>query len=137
MRARMNRMNHLATLPLRALIRAYQLVLSPWLGARCRFHPSCSAYAGEALQRHGLLRGGWLATKRIGRCHPWGGSGVDPVPAVSPSPLSPAVPPRPPSPVSTTVPHAPTSSPASAASRASTPGRSTRGTGPDHPARHV
>jgi len=135
----MNRMNHLATLPLRAFIRAYQLVLSPWLGARCRFHPSCSAYAGEALQRHGLLRGGWLAAKRIGRCHPWGGSGVDPVPTVSPrpaSPLSPAMPPRPPSPLSTTVPHAPTSSPASAASstasRASTPRP-----GPDHPARHV
>lgn len=121
----MNRMNHLATLPLRALIRAYQLVLSPWLGARCRFHPSCSAYAGEALQRHGLLRGGWLAAKRIGRCHPWGGSGVD---------LVPTVPARPPSPLSTTVSHASTSSPASAASstplRASTPR-------PDHPARHV
>lgn len=128
----MNRMNHLATLPLRALIRAYQLVLSPWLGARCRFHPSCSAYAGEALQRHGLLRGGWLAAKRIGRCHPWGGSGVDPVPTVSP-----AMPPRPVSPLSATVPHAPTSSPASAASRASTPRRSTRGPDPDHPARHV
>lgn len=61
-------------------IRAYRLALSPWLGMQCRFQPTCSAYALEALERHGALRGGWLALRRVGRCHPWGGSGFDPVP---------------------------------------------------------
>lgn len=62
------------------LIRAYQFLLSPLLGPRCRFTPGCSAYAVEALALHGPLHGAWLATKRIARCHPWGGEGVDPVP---------------------------------------------------------
>jgi putative membrane protein insertion efficiency factor len=62
------------------LVRVYQVLLSPLLGGRCRFHPSCSAYALEALRLHGLLRGGGLALRRIGRCHPFGGSGYDPVP---------------------------------------------------------
>lgn len=62
------------------LVRGYQLLLSPFLGRNCRFVPSCSAYAREALACHGLLRGGWLTLRRIGRCHPWGGSGYDPVP---------------------------------------------------------
>lgn len=66
----------LAALP----IRAYRLILSPLLGPHCRYHPSCSAYALEALRRHGALRGGGLALRRIARCHPWGGSGVDEVP---------------------------------------------------------
>ena len=61
-------------------VRAYRLLVSPWLGANCRYHPTCSAYALEALARHGALRGGWLALRRIARCHPWGGSGVDEVP---------------------------------------------------------
>lgn len=67
-------------------VRAYRLVLSPLLGPRCRFHPSCSAYAIEALATHGAIRGGRLALWRIARCHPWGGSGVDPVPDPHPSP---------------------------------------------------
>jgi uncharacterized protein len=61
-------------------IRAYRLVLSPWIGHACRFQPTCSAYALEALERHGALRGGWLALRRIARCHPFGGSGIDNVP---------------------------------------------------------
>ncbi len=61
-------------------IRFYQYVISPWLGPNCRFLPTCSAYAIEALERHGLLRGSWLALRRISRCHPFGGHGYDPVP---------------------------------------------------------
>jgi putative membrane protein insertion efficiency factor len=61
-------------------VRAYRLILSPWVGHGCRFQPSCSAYALEALDRHGALKGGWLTMRRISRCHPWGGSGFDPVP---------------------------------------------------------
>ena len=61
-------------------VRAYRLVLSPWVGQACRFQPTCSAYAIEALERHGALRGGVLAVRRILRCHPWGGSGIDDVP---------------------------------------------------------
>jgi hypothetical protein len=60
-------------------IRAWRL-LSVHLPARCRYEPSCSQYALEALERHGALRGSWLAVRRIGRCHPWGGFGLDPVP---------------------------------------------------------
>ena len=62
------------------LIRLYQLTLSPWLGLQCRYEPTCSKYAAEALTRHGVRRGVWLAAKRLGRCHPWGRSGYDPVP---------------------------------------------------------
>ncbi|MCG9125850.1 membrane protein insertion efficiency factor YidD [Laribacter hongkongensis] len=63
-----------------ALIRFYQLAISPWLPPRCRYQPTCSQYAIEAVQKHGALKGGWLALRRIGRCHPWGRSGYDPVP---------------------------------------------------------
>jgi len=66
---------------LRGLIRAYQVTVSLLLGPRCRFHPSCSHYACEAIAAHGAARGTVLAAKRVLRCHPWGGSGVDPVPA--------------------------------------------------------
>lgn len=62
-------------------VRAYQLVVSPLLPPACRFLPTCSEYAIEAVARHGALRGGALALRRLGRCHPWGGSGYDPVPA--------------------------------------------------------
>ena len=71
---------HLVALP----VRAYRLVASPWVGHACRFQPTCSAYALDALSRHGGLRGGWLAARRIGRCHPWGGAGYDPVPRADP-----------------------------------------------------
>ncbi|MBU6331749.1 MAG: membrane protein insertion efficiency factor YidD [Bacteroidota bacterium] len=63
-----------------ALIWLYQRLLSPLLPASCRYHPTCSAYGMEAIRRHGALKGGWLTLKRIGRCHPWGGHGHDPVP---------------------------------------------------------
>ncbi len=61
-------------------LRGYQLVLSPWLWPACRFDPSCSTYAIVAVDRHGAVRGSWLALRRIGRCHPLGGFGYDPVP---------------------------------------------------------
>ena len=61
-------------------IRAYQLSLSSIMGRRCRFLPTCSDYAQEAIRRHGAKRGSWLALRRVARCHPWGGSGFDPVP---------------------------------------------------------
>ncbi len=63
------------------VVRCYQLAISSWTPASCRFTPSCSAYAIEAIERHGGVRGAWLAARRIGRCHPWGGFGYDPVPA--------------------------------------------------------
>jgi hypothetical protein len=70
----------LAARALRAAVRFYQLTLS-WLAAgSCRHAPSCSAYAIKALERHGALRGGWLALRRLLRCHPWGAAGYDPVP---------------------------------------------------------
>lgn len=62
------------------IIRAYQYLLSPWWGSQCRFTPTCSHYAVEALERHGALAGSWLAARRILRCHPWSAGGYDPVP---------------------------------------------------------
>lgn len=72
--------SRLLSLALIGAVRGYQLLLSPWIGNRCRHQPSCSAYAIEAIRRFGPLRGGWLAARRIGRCHPWGTWGYDPVP---------------------------------------------------------
>jgi putative membrane protein insertion efficiency factor len=73
----------LRTVPRRllaGLIRGYQIVLSPLLPPSCRFHPSCSQYALEAVGRHGALKGGWLAARRLARCHPFHPGGYDPVP---------------------------------------------------------
>ena len=72
--------SHLLVLLLKGLILAWQWVLAPVLGANCRYQPSCSHYAAEALSRHGAVRGSWLATRRILSCNPWGGAGYDPVP---------------------------------------------------------
>ena len=70
------------------LIRGYQLAISPWLGQHCRFYPSCSQYAHEALEMHGTVRGSVLAVRRICRCHPFNAGGVDLVPTHSHDPLS-------------------------------------------------
>lgn len=75
------------SLPARLMIwaiRGYQLTLSAFLGRQCRFLPTCSEYAREAVAEFGAIRGGWLAVRRIGRCHPWGRSGYDPVPPKTP-----------------------------------------------------
>lgn len=67
------------------LVKAYRLLLSPALGSACRFEPTCSAYALEALERHGALAGSYLTIRRLGRCHPWCSGGVDEVPQASPA----------------------------------------------------
>lgn len=67
-----------------AAIRAYRLLLSPWLGNACRFEPTCSSYAIGAIDAHGALAGSWLAAARIARCHPWCAGGLDPVPPRAP-----------------------------------------------------
>lgn len=72
----MSPLAHIVALP----VRAYRLLLSPWVGHGCRFQPTCSAYSLEALEKHGALKGTLLTLRRIGRCHPLGGSGYDPVP---------------------------------------------------------
>ena len=71
---------YILSLPLIALVKFYQICISPLKPPSCRFTPTCSSYAIEALKRHGPIKGGYLATKRILKCHPWGGSGYDPVP---------------------------------------------------------
>ncbi|MEY3717632.1 MAG: hypothetical protein RL285_1507 [Bacteroidota bacterium] len=73
-------LGRLVTAALMAFIRVYQYVLSPLLPNSCRFVPTCSQYGVEALRKHGPMKGFWLTVKRISRCHPWGGSGYDPVP---------------------------------------------------------
>lgn len=72
----MSPLAHLVALP----VRAYRLLASPWVGQNCRFQPTCSAYALDALARHGAFRGAWLTVRRILRCRPGGGDGYDPVP---------------------------------------------------------
>ena len=73
-------LNKVATFPLLLLIRGYQLIISPLLGSNCRFMPTCSEYAMESLRSHGLIKGCYLTIKRIGKCHPWGSHGYDPIP---------------------------------------------------------
>ena len=73
-------MHELITLPLRWLIIGYRYTVSPLFGPCCRFHPTCSQYALEALREHGLWHGGWLTLRRLGKCHPWHPGGVDEVP---------------------------------------------------------
>ena len=70
----------LCALPFIVLVRFYQLCISPFTPPSCRFTPTCSQYALEALRKYGPLKGGWLALRWLARCHPWGGSGYDPVP---------------------------------------------------------
>jgi len=76
----MNPKKTLFSRPLIWLVRLYQLAISPLLPPSCRFYPSCSCYALEALEKHGALKGGWLALRRVFRCHPWHPGGHDPVP---------------------------------------------------------
>jgi len=77
---------------LMALVRGYRLLLSPWLGSACRFEPTCSVYALQALQRHGAAAGSYLAARRIARCQPWCAGGCDPVPEQGPRLFSSLVP---------------------------------------------
>ncbi len=70
------------------VLRGYRAVISPLYGQVCRYYPSCSAYALEAVETHGAVRGSWLAARRLGRCHPWAAGGVDPVPIVGAEPGS-------------------------------------------------
>ncbi|MEO7523304.1 MAG: membrane protein insertion efficiency factor YidD [Ferruginibacter sp.] len=76
----MKTLKSLLSFPFIAIIKLYQWILSPLLGPKCRFTPSCSNYALEAFKKYGPIKGFWLSLKRIGRCHPWGGHGHDPVP---------------------------------------------------------
>ncbi|MCR9132470.1 MAG: membrane protein insertion efficiency factor YidD [bacterium] len=72
--------NKIARALIVGLVRFYQLAISPWLGKSCRYSPTCSQYMIEAVNEWGAIKGFWLGLKRIGRCHPWGGHGFDPVP---------------------------------------------------------
>jgi putative membrane protein insertion efficiency factor len=82
----MNPFDHAARWILSRAVRAYQLVLSPWLPRSCRFYPSCSAYAREAIERHGCVRGTWLTLGRLSKCHPLHPGGIDLVPGSAPEP---------------------------------------------------
>ncbi len=73
-------MKKILAYPFLLVIRFYQSVISPFTPASCRYSPTCSQYSKEALIKHGVFKGGWLALKRIFSCHPWGGNGYDPVP---------------------------------------------------------
>ena len=76
----MKLLQQLISYPFILLVRIYQYLISPAIGPKCRFTPTCSQYTVEALKKYGLFKGGWLAIRRISRCHPGGGSGYDPLP---------------------------------------------------------
>lgn len=76
----MEQLKKILIFPIVVLIRFYQVCISPFTPASCRFTPTCSHYTLEALKKHGLFKGGWLSLKRIASCHPWGKSGYDPIP---------------------------------------------------------
>ncbi|MBO6069144.1 MAG: membrane protein insertion efficiency factor YidD [Bacteroidales bacterium] len=76
----MSKLRQIFAWPALKLLRFYKVCISPYLGNHCRYTPTCSQYAYEAISKYGILKGGWLALKRLLRCHPWGGSGYDPVP---------------------------------------------------------
>ena len=76
----MHQFKQILALPFIVLVRLYQYLISPMLGSNCRYQPTCSQYMIEALEEWGIFKGLWLGTKRISRCHPWGGQGPDPVP---------------------------------------------------------
>ena len=76
----MSKLRQIFAWPALKLIRFYKVCISPYLGNHCRYTPTCSQYAYEAISKYGIFKGGWLALKRLLRCHPWGGSGYDPVP---------------------------------------------------------
>jgi uncharacterized protein len=76
----MKKLLPILSFPIIVLIKLYQWIISPWLGNKCRYTPTCSQYGIEALKKYGPLKGLWLTIKRISRCHPWGGHGYDPVP---------------------------------------------------------
>lgn len=72
--------SRLLSWPFILLIIIYQRVISPWIGPKCRYTPTCSQYGIDAFKKHGLIKGFWLTVRRLSRCHPWGGHGYDPVP---------------------------------------------------------
>jgi putative membrane protein insertion efficiency factor len=76
----MKQLLQILSFPFIILIKLYQWLISPWLGSKCRYTPTCSHYGIEALKKYGPIKGLWLTIKRIARCHPWGGHGYDPVP---------------------------------------------------------
>lgn len=76
----MKLIRQIASFPFILLIKLYQLILSPWMGQKCRYTPTCSQYGIEALKKYGPVRGLWMTIKRLSRCHPWGGHGYDPLP---------------------------------------------------------
>jgi hypothetical protein len=70
----------ICSFPFVVLIKLYQWIISPWMGQKCRYTPTCSQYGIEALKKYGPVKGLWLTIKRVSKCHPWGGHGYDPVP---------------------------------------------------------
>jgi uncharacterized protein len=76
----MKTLKQITSFPFIVIIKFYQGAISPWLGSKCRYTPTCSHYGLEAFKKHGPIKGFWLTLKRISKCHPWGGHGYDPVP---------------------------------------------------------